>query len=87
LVAAPAAETIMEQAQAAPPLCPHCRVELVMSQRRHVEIDYCPKCGGVWLDFSELIKIERAVAEAKASGADVLAAGWGKDSRSVARAT
>ena len=32
-----------------------------MSERQGVEIDYCPKCRGVWLDRGELDKIiERA---------------------------
>ncbi|MGJ3239542.1 MAG: zf-TFIIB domain-containing protein [Anaerolineae bacterium] len=38
-------------------LCPVCDVELVMSERKGVEIDYCPKCRGVWLDRGELDKI------------------------------
>ncbi|EXL01502.1 zf-TFIIB domain-containing protein [Ochrobactrum sp. WV_118_8] len=45
-------------------LCPLCRVDLVMSERQGIEIDYCPKCRGVWLDRGELDKIiERSVAE------------------------
>lgn len=28
-----------------------------MSERQGVEIDYCPKCRGVWLDKGELDKI------------------------------
>lgn len=42
--------------------CPHCiEPDLMMSQRDGVEIDYCPKCRGVWLDRGELDKIiERA---------------------------
>ena len=44
--------------------CPACRVDLVMSERNGVEIDYCPKCRGVWLDRGELDKIlERAANE------------------------
>jgi Zn-finger nucleic acid-binding protein len=38
-------------------LCPVCRVDLVMSERQGVEIDYCPKCRGVWLDRGELDKV------------------------------
>jgi Zn-finger nucleic acid-binding protein len=35
-----------------------------MSERHGVEIDYCPKCRGVWLDRGELDKIlERGAAE------------------------
>jgi Zn-finger nucleic acid-binding protein len=37
--------------------CPTCQVDLVMSERHGVEIDYCPKCRGVWLDRGELDKI------------------------------
>jgi len=37
--------------------CPRCRVDLVMSDRQGVEIDYCPQCRGVWLDRGELDKI------------------------------
>ncbi|MGV3631818.1 MAG: zf-TFIIB domain-containing protein [Bacteroidota bacterium] len=42
--------------------CPTCKdVNLVMSERQGVEIDYCPSCRGVWLDRGELDKIiERA---------------------------
>ena len=38
--------------------CPVCQnVDLVMSERQGVEIDYCPQCRGVWLDRGELDKI------------------------------
>ena len=47
--------------------CPLCRVSLVMSERQNIEIDYCPKCRGVWLDRGELDKIiERSVPEQQA---------------------
>ena len=44
---------------------PHCsETELVMSERQGIEIDYCPKCRGVWLDRGELDKlIERSAAQ------------------------
>jgi uncharacterized protein len=38
--------------------CPVCsNASLVISERQGVEIDYCPKCRGVWLDRGELDKI------------------------------
>ncbi len=38
--------------------CPVCsNVNLVMSERQGIEIDYCPQCRGVWLDRGELDKI------------------------------
>ena len=38
--------------------CPVCtNVDLLMSERQGVEIDYCPNCRGVWLDRGELDKI------------------------------
>ncbi len=45
--------------------CPICiEIDLVMSERQGVEIDYCPKCRGVWLDRGELDKIvERSLSD------------------------
>ncbi|MEI6127518.1 MAG: zf-TFIIB domain-containing protein [Pseudomonadota bacterium] len=37
--------------------CPICNVDLQLSERQTVEIDYCPKCRGVWLDRGELDKL------------------------------
>ena len=40
-------------------------VNLVMSERQGIEIDYCPQCRGVWLDRGELDKlIEKSSAAA-----------------------
>ena len=48
--------------------CPVDNETLLMTQRDGVEIDYCPKCRGVWLDRGELDKIiERAAAPAVAA--------------------
>ncbi len=46
--------------------CPMCEgVSLTMTERSGIEIDYCPKCRGVWLDRGELDKIiERSAAAA-----------------------
>ena len=39
-------------------------IDLVITDRAGVEIDYCPRCRGVWLDRGELDKIiDRASAE------------------------
>lgn len=41
------------------------RPHLLISERSGIEIDYCPKCRGVWLDRGELDKlIERAQEDA-----------------------
>jgi uncharacterized protein len=37
--------------------CPICNIPLVMADKQGVEIDYCPKCRGVWLDRGELEKL------------------------------
>ncbi|HZH35158.1 MAG TPA: zf-TFIIB domain-containing protein [Pyrinomonadaceae bacterium] len=37
--------------------CPVCSIQLNMMERQGVEIDYCSKCRGVWLDRGELDKI------------------------------
>jgi Zn-finger nucleic acid-binding protein len=45
--------------------CPVCEtVDLRMSERQGVEIDYCPQCRGVWLDRGELDKIIERAAQA-----------------------
>jgi uncharacterized protein len=43
--------------------CPMCNVALNMTERQGVEIDYCPKCRGVWLDRGELDKLIERAAE------------------------
>lgn len=41
------------------PVCPD--TLLAMTERQGIEIDYCPKCRGIWLDRGELDKlIERS---------------------------
>lgn len=37
--------------------CPICNVGLAMADKQGIEIDYCPKCRGIWLDRGELEKI------------------------------
>ncbi len=46
--------------------CPNDNETLVMSERSGIEIDYCPKCRGVWLDRGELDKIIEANAPSNA---------------------
>ena len=42
------------------PVCPD--TLLAMTERQGIEIDYCPKCRGIWLDRGELDKlIERSL--------------------------
>ena len=43
-------------------LCPVCKtVNLAMTDRQGIEVDYCPACRGIWLDRGELDRlIERA---------------------------
>ena len=43
--------------------CPACNETLTMTERQGVEIDFCPKCRGIWLDRGELDKVlEREAA-------------------------
>lgn len=46
--------------------CPIDGETLVMTERHGVEIDYCPRCRGVWLDRGELDKIIDKAAGAMA---------------------
>lgn len=45
--------------------CPVCNIALTMADKSGVEIDYCPKCRGVWLDRGELDKIIERASEAQ----------------------
>lgn len=50
--------------------CPTCNVNLLITERQGIEIDYCPQCRGVWLDRGELDKIiERSAAPTAAAAA------------------
>lgn len=60
--------------------CPIDTTELQMTERQGVEIDYCPKCRGVWLDRGELDKIINR-AEEGGEGADTLGASPSKTRR------
>ena len=55
--------------------CPVCKdVTLLMSEKRGVEIDYCPECRGIWLDRGELDKLiekeEKIYQEARRDSQD-----------------
>ena len=58
--------------------CPVDNETLVMTDRNGVEIDYCPRCRGVWLDRGELDKIiERSAAPpAPPAAAAQTSPGW-----------
>lgn len=49
--------------------CPVDSIDLIMSERSGVEIDYCPQCRGVWLDRGELDKIIDRANDAMGGGA------------------
>ncbi len=62
--------------------CPNCEALLVMSERKGIEIDYCPQCRGVWLDKGELDKIiERSTEVQEMPDRDKMDDKWSKDRR------
>jgi uncharacterized protein len=55
----PSCQSVCSQQDAKP--------ELMMSERSGIEIDYCPRCRGIWLDRGELDKLlEKAAREFEA---------------------
>jgi Zn-finger nucleic acid-binding protein len=40
--------------QPLPRSCPHCAVEMFEQEFNDVDIDACPRCGGIWFDQGEL---------------------------------
>ena len=41
--------------------CPRCHIELRVKNYRGIEVDRCPTCGGMWLDYGELDQLEDTV--------------------------
>jgi len=37
--------------------CPRCKIKMKQATRADVTIDYCGKCGGLWLDKGEMEKL------------------------------
>jgi Zn-finger nucleic acid-binding protein len=35
-------------------ICPVCKQMMIVLELEKLEIDYCPECGGIWLDSGEL---------------------------------
>jgi Zn-finger nucleic acid-binding protein len=58
-----------------PRMCPRCASQVLdrkwFSDLKKVEIDQCPKCGGVWLDAGEFSRIYDEI-----KGAKVAPPGW-----------
>ena len=61
--------------------CPTCNVNLLMTNRNDVEIDYCPDCRGVWLDRGELDKIIERSSKNSIDNDDVESFNSRKDER------
>jgi len=43
--------------------CPRCKVELKVEDYRGIEVDRCPQCQGMWLDYGELDQLEDLVLD------------------------
>ncbi|MFA5309524.1 MAG: zf-TFIIB domain-containing protein [Dehalococcoidales bacterium] len=53
-------------------ICPVCKKDALIVEYNHIELDYCPSCGGVWFDAGELEMLLEAagMAESRASWHD-----------------
>jgi Zn-finger nucleic acid-binding protein len=40
--------------------CPHCDTVLVKDQQDGIEVDICPRCGGIWFDGGELSRLAQS---------------------------
>jgi hypothetical protein len=67
-----------------PRLCPRCPAQVLdrkwFSPLQKVEIDECPKCGGIWLDAGEFSRIYDEI-----QGAKVAPPGWATAMAQAAR--
>ena len=41
--------------------CPRCKTELAAEMHKGIEVDRCPSCQGLWLDYPELDQLEDTV--------------------------
>ena len=41
--------------------CPRCNAELAAEMHKGIEVDRCPSCQGLWLDYPELDHLEDTV--------------------------
>lgn len=64
--------------------CPVDGTALMMTTREGVEIDYCPKCRGIWLDRGELDKLIERAARVEQTGRAALDADAPKAKRDTA---
>ena len=54
-------QSLMREADKKVAKCPHCQTEMVKKQAPEdssITIDFCEKCQGVWLDSTELDRLE-----------------------------
>ena len=43
--------------------CPRCKVTLSVEKHKGIQVDRCPGCEGMWLDYDELDQLEDTVME------------------------
>ena len=43
--------------------CPRCKNDLKVEDYRGIEVDRCPQCQGIWLDYGELDQLEDLVLD------------------------
>ena len=43
--------------------CPRCSAELSIEKHKGIEVDRCPRCEGMWLDYGELDQLEDTVLD------------------------
>ena len=43
--------------------CPRCNSELKVENYKGIEVDRCPQCQGIWLDYGELDQLEDTVLD------------------------
>ena len=51
--------------------CPRDGTVLIASNKQGIEIEYCPTCGGVWLDHGELEKLIAMASQPKFGPPDI----------------
>jgi hypothetical protein len=45
--------------------CPNCQTDLAMTDRQNINVDYCPRCRGFWLEKGRLDQLLEATSAAQ----------------------
>ena len=59
--------------------CPRCKVDLKVEEHKSIEVDRCPSCQGMWLDYGELDQLEDTTMDDDAAKSSLMFRSFGSE--------